>query len=283
MQESTEDSTWTYLTKNATGLYTDGLVELQSGGNLVPITFPSTILTFPSTMGTSYNTTWNGDILNMAFGIDIDGPGPTAIIDSAKISRVSTLSSTIDAWGDVTTPFGTFASIRQMVENQTIDTVWTSSGGSGIWEIIAPTTATFLGLDQVTYDTTRTVRWWTDDSSSKFPLVEMDYEANGTVTSVDWQKSSIDIAVAVAEQEIAGSNFSLYPNPAKNEITIETGLTNNTSIKVLDVTGKLIIEKRLNTSKITLSVSALKNGIYFYTILGNNGNIVHSNKFIVAK
>ena len=72
-------------------------------------------------------------------------------------------------------------------------------------------------------------------------------------------------------------------NPAKNEITIETSLTDNNNIKILDVTGKLISDNNFNTNKITLSVSDFDNGIYFYNIYDVDGNVLHSNKFVIAK
>jgi len=279
-EDTGEDSTWFFLTKNNAGLFIDGIYQIQNGqSNVIPIV--STIITFPSTMGTSFGGTWNGTLFVFPLGIDPDGPGPAQIIDSVRITRESTLASTIDGWGDVTTPFGTFPSLRQIVSEENIDTTWTASGGSGTWVIIDPTVAALFGIDQIAYDTTRSARWWTDDPTAKFPIVEMDYEANGTVNNVDWQKSPP--TVGVTEQTTTFSGVSLYPNPAKNEITIETKLTNNNSIKILDVTGKLVSNNSFKTNKITLSVSNLDNGIYFYNILDVSGNVSHSNKFVVAK
>ena len=215
------------------------------------------------------------------FGLDPDGPGPIELIDSIKISRGATLSSNIDAWGDVTTPFGTFASLRQMVTEETIDTTWTASSGTGIWEIIDATTASLFGFDQIDYDTTRTARWWTDNASTKFPIVEIDYNENGTANDVVWQKSTLE--VAIAEESLSLSAVSSFPNPAKTVVTIQTDLRNNNSINVFDVTGKLIVEKSFNTNRVTLSTSDLDNGVYFYNVLDVNGNVLHSNKFVVAK
>jgi hypothetical protein len=281
MQESSDDSSWVFLTKDASGFFMNGLLQLQQDGSFQAVNFASTLITFPSTMGTNFVDSWNGVLIVLPVDTDPDGPGPTPIIDSVKITRASSLSSNIDAWGDVTTPFGTFASLRQVVEDQTIDTTWTASGGSGVWEMIDPVLASLFNLDQIAYDTTRTARWWTNNPISKFPIVEMDYEDNGTVNNIDWQKSTL--VAAVTEQSVSVSTVSLSPNPAKTEVTIKTDLTNNNTIKILDITGKLIVEKSFNTSQITLPVSAFNNGIYFYNILDVNGNLLHSNKFVVSK
>jgi hypothetical protein len=285
MMDTGEDSSWVYLTKNTGGLFVDGIYQVQNGqGNVIPLT--TTIITFPSTMGTSYNGSWNGKLFGMPVGQDLDGPGPQGVIDSIKVTRATTLSSNIDGWGTVTTPFATggFAALRQIVLEESIDTTWQLEAGT--WSIVSAITVSVLqgfgvSITDIAYDTTRTARWWSDDPASKFPVVEMDYEANGTVNSVDWQKSSP--TVSVQEQVKTVSGVVLYPSPAKNEITIETGLTNNNSIEILDVTGKLIEQKRFTTDKLTLSVSDLSNGIYFYNIYDVEGNVLYSNKFVVAK
>ena len=279
MEDTSQDSTWMFLTKNGLGLFVDGIAQYQQG-NLVIIPLVTTIITFPSTMGTNYSGNWNGLLFTTPVGLDPDGPGPTPIIDSVKVTRSSTLTSNIDAWGNVTTPFGTFASLRQNVSEENIDTTWTASGGTGVWVIIDPAIAALLSIDQVAYDTTRTARWWTDDPVAKFPIVEMDYEANGTVNSISWQKSTPSVGVAEQVKNLTG--VSLYPNPAKNEITIETSLTDNNNIEILDVTGKLVSKASFSNNKITLSVADLENGIYFYNIYDVNGNVLHSNKFVVA-
>lgn len=283
MEDTDQDSTWMYLTKNSAGLFVNGMAQYQQG-NLITIPFVSTIITFPSAMGASYGGVWNGDLFAIAIGQDLDGPGSQGVIDSLKTTRQTTLASNIDGWGNVTTPFGAFASLRQIVSEENIDTTWQLEAGT--WSIVSPTTIAALGafgfqVDDIAYDTTRTARWWTNDPTAKFPIVEMDYEANGTINNIDWQKSTPTLGVN--EQIKTVSRVSLYPNPAKNEITIETSLTKNNSISILDVTGKLISVYNFNTKKVTLLVSDFNNGIYFYNIYDVDGNVLHSNKFVVAK
>ena len=59
--------------------------------------------------------------------------------------------------------------------------------------------------------------------------------------------------------------FKVYPNPAKNSITIATGTDAPAKIEVIDLTGKVILEIRnidLADNKFTLDVSTLPRGIY---------------------
>jgi hypothetical protein len=285
MVESGEDSAWYFFTKNTSALVIDGVHQMQGGAG-VSIPATSTIVTFPSTMGTNYGSSWNAPLGSFPIGQDLDGPlFPQGVIDSLKITRTAILTSNIDAWGDVTTPLGTFASLRQIAIEETIDTTWQLEGG--VWSIISFSSLTALSalgvdLDDVAYDTTRTARWWTNDPTATYPIVEMDYEANGTVNGIDWLKAT-PTSVSIKDIVTTENKVSLYPNPAKNNVTISTQLTNNDNIKIFDVTGKLIKAERFNSKSIIFSVSDYKNGLYFYNINDVNGNVLHSNKFVVAK
>ena len=273
------DSSWTYLVKNSTGLFIEGVAQYNNT-NLNTIPFAATIITFPSTMGTTFAGNWTG-ILG---GFDVSALTVLGL-DSLRITRGSITNSDIDAWGNVMTPMGTFASLRQIVYSESIDTTWEKSTATGAWSIVSQQTITVLGgfgvpLTQYAYDTTRTARWWSDDVDAKFPLVEMDYEANGDVNTIDWLKTPVYVGVNEVKN---ASTISLYPNPAATTITIETVSTNNSTIAILDVTGKMVKELKFTANKITISVTDLDNGIYFYNIYDVNGNVTNTNKFVVAK
>jgi len=270
LTNSGQDSSWQFLDKNTTGLFVVGqTIFIQ--GTQTPIPFPSTIITFPSTMGTTYNTTWSGKLFQVFIG--------QGGIDSARVTRGDSLYSNVDAWGNVTTLLGTFASIRQNVYETTVDTTWILQ--SGTWSVIDPFTASIIGVDPIAFDTINTARWWTDNAASKFPVIEMDYENNGTVNRVSWQKNSP--TVGLSELKVS-SDFNVYPNPAKDVVTFATNVANNSEIAIMDITGKTIKTITFNTTKQTIDVSVFDSGIYFYTIRDRaSGKILHNNKFVVTK
>lgn len=58
----------------------------------------------------------------------------------------------------------------------------------------------------------------------------------------------------------------MYPNPATDKVMIETGSVNtsNFSLKVYDITGKIIlVQKTVMNNKVELDVQKLIQGIYF--------------------
>lgn len=270
MRSSTEDSSWIFLNKGTTGLFVVG----QSGyiaSQFVTLNYAGTIITFPSTMGTNYSGNWWGKMYQQYVG--------QMGVDSVRLTRGASTSSNIDAWGNVTTPFGTFASLRQNVTEINIDTVWTYQFGT--WTVMDPNIAILFGVDPITHDTINTARWWTDDPNSKFPVLEMEYENNGNVTRVMWQKNSPFVGV---EEMNAKPMFSLYPNPAKDMINIATDKIDNSIISIIDITGKEVKSIAFNTSNISLNISDLDAGVYFYSVRNRaTGKITQTNKFIVTK
>jgi hypothetical protein len=76
------------------------------------------------------------------------------------------------------------------------------------------------------------------------------------------------------------NNVLVYPNPANNVLNITSSeIIDN--VEVLDIVGRVIISKTLNSSNYILDVSGLNNNVYFinYSISG----VVKTKKVIVNK
>lgn len=95
---------------------------------------------------------------------------------------------------------------------------------------------------------------------------------NGTLTKTNF----INVVVSGTNQ-IINQNISVYPNPAKNTLTI-SGLSEFQKVCFTDITGKTI-QLNLNENN-QVDVSNLARGIYFLSI-NNNSEIVKLGKFIL--
>ncbi len=74
--------------------------------------------------------------------------------------------------------------------------------------------------------------------------------------------------------------LAMYPNPAENVIVLnENSLSGNTTVRIMDVTGKLVENVSINATKapMMISVQNLSSGLYFVSV-ENNGR-VFSTKF----
>ncbi|WP_458626285.1 T9SS type A sorting domain-containing protein [Winogradskyella sp. PC D3.3] len=64
----------------------------------------------------------------------------------------------------------------------------------------------------------------------------------------------------------AYSAISIYPNPASNELHINT--TGKAEVSIYDILGKMVISKEVNTNS-AIAIASLKNGIYLVRIKFN--------------
>lgn len=92
---------------------------------------------------------------------------------------------------------------------------------------------------------------------------------------------------SVKEQSITGSVFSVYPNPAQNELLVLVASQNNkdVAIEITDVLGKMIQTVTAETngllSKNTINTSGYAAGCYYVTVKGNN--LLETKKIIIQK
>lgn len=78
------------------------------------------------------------------------------------------------------------------------------------------------------------------------------------------------------------TNIAVYPNPAKNTVLIKSDRNIN-KIEISNISGKLVLTKKINTkSKVQISTSSLKNGIYFISIISDFG-VISTKKISIIK
>ena len=79
-------------------------------------------------------------------------------------------------------------------------------------------------------------------------------------------------------------SVKVYPNPASKAVTFS--FVNSDlqliKVKVFEITGLEISSFIPSAANYVFDVSALKEGLYFYSVL-NNGKVIQSEKFVVLK
>ena len=96
-----------------------------------------------------------------------------------------------------------------------------------------------------------------------------------------------DVLLSVQENETEISRVKAFPNPAKEEFTVQLDLQegiSSLSVNVYDINGSILIEEANLDTKgqnngATIDVSNLASGIYFFNIVDGN-SILHSGKLI---
>jgi hypothetical protein len=81
------------------------------------------------------------------------------------------------------------------------------------------------------------------------------------------------------------NTLKVYPNPAKDKITIDNGnLTKMTgySIKIMNSLGQQVFQNTINQQQFNIDITAWGgNGMYFLQLIDNSGNIVDIRKILL--
>jgi len=177
---------------------------------------------------------------------------------------------TVDGWGSLITPYGTFNCIRVKSVLNKIDTIYTDQFGIGF---------TIPRPQEIEY------KWLANGKG--MPLLKV-VTNGGAVTEIEYQDSIRDLSVGVNKISFI-NEVKVFPNPTKDFIVID--LTSkkfgNVSIEMFDVLGKETKEvyankllKGNNKMLINLLEKGVKSGVYFVNIIVD-GDRVASKKIIV--
>ena len=93
--------------------------------------------------------------------------------------------------------------------------------------------------------------------------------------------TEISIGEELSTNDVIISTISLYPNPAKSEITLSIANTNDSSLyRIYNTFGQLLLEGTLQANKEVISVSQYTVGIYFIVVKNTATNIESTLRFI---
>ncbi len=218
------------------------------------------LLNFPTTYTSSFTNVYYTKS-KFYLGQTIGGFNVDTIRQHSR--TVKTVS--VDAWGSLTTPLGTFSVLRLKETKITRDTVDAYVGFFWINGI------------QKTADSTTKYIWWANNIG--FPLVTATTDSSGMVSYVEWLKSFPVTGI----NELAGTALRVYPNPAQNVIHISTDKTKASSIQISDITGRVVDIYAITADVTTINISAYADGLYNYIVTGAENRLMSRGKFTVVK
>lgn len=156
-----------------------------------------------------------------------------------------------DAWGSVTTPFGTYECLRVRAVLNVTDTLFlefTQDGG------------TFVRPEQVNYT-------WISPELGGI-LAEATYIAD-TLTS--FRYLTLESALSTTSEQ--RTDFTLFPNPATDEVTIATPAKGRKEVALSDLTGREVYRKVFH-QKATVDLSLFPEGLYLVAVESGNSREV---------
>ena len=178
---------------------------------------------------------------------------------------------TVDGWGSLTTPFGTFNCLRvKSILNKT-DTTYISSLSFG---------TTIPRPQEIEY------KWLS--AAGGIPMLKIVTNA-GVVSSIEYQDNFISL-VNLDEINII-NQVNLFPNPVKNYLVIDfnSSIAGNLKVNLTDISGKdvgLVYTDKVHAGEnkllIDLSQYTVKPGIYFMN-MEIDGKGYYTEKIVVVE
>lgn len=259
---------YSYLRNTASGLTalgSKGTTDFGGGPSTIrQINTPAeNLMNFPGTYLTAYTNNYKATTPAFYFGID---PGIGFVVDSVRQNSEVKKNVLVDAWGSLTTPLGTFNVLRS--EETVIRYDTTDAYVFGAW-----TNAVFTSADSTTGYT-----WWANGVG--FPLVSVKLDSLGNLKQVQWLQSLPALGV---NEYTAATQVNVYPNPAQNEITFAVEASKVASIHVFDIAGRMIDSYPVSGTIASVNTTNFANGIYTYTLIGKDNEVLNRGKFTVAK
>ena len=264
------DSSQIYLNDATTGLFVEGAYGNPTGQGTMAIPFnpAEQIIAFVDTFNTHFV---NVSKIQFEFPFSITQL-PT--VDSARVKRTTTKDVLTDGLGNITTPLGTFNSLRHRGMVVNLDSVFLHNSAPSGW---FPAPAPY----DVMIDTLWHFSWWTNGAGNA--LLEFDSTKADTIRNINWLKS-LPVLGSVHETSVA-NGLNIYPNPAVSQINFEINTPAISSLEIFDLSGRKITSLPANKSKniITYNVDVLPSGTYFYNAINTKGNSLKRGVFNVVK
>jgi len=248
-------SGYTYFSSTATAFSGLGLGEVIMGFKVGFTLHPAFVqIPLPATLGTRDGGLSRGDTAIKYSYLGSDSVGAKINIHYAD---------TVDAYGIMTTPYGTDSVIRQKHWDITVDSLGLHYITGWTWP-------------QITTTKNYVYRWYTHHLPYYFAIMQMNH-TNTKDSLVQWFYGT-NVGIAKISHSVLAS---VYPNPCKTEITFNCSSTDARQISVFDMAGRQVANQEIRNGNLIMNTSAYSAGMYFYHVSDISGSVIDRGKFIV--
>jgi len=114
-------------------------------------------------------------------------------------------------------------------------------------------------------------------TDTELPIGSFEYYVTAVYSGGESDPSNIVTIIVTDMEENISSNIQVYPNPTQNLLNIKA--ENILSIRIISITGQLVLDMEAKGNKAVIDVNELKPGVYFVNIDTQSGSV--SRKIIV--
>ena len=250
-----DNANWLYLNLTSSTMIGKGAYGdlLMTGNNLnIPLNPDMLIHNFPRTYGSNFTD---------GFGIDVTFSGSEVgqpSVHQVRFKEVGTAYDTTDGWGSLTTPVGTYNTLRVKRVTFVKDTTWYKLFSFSSWAILSTKNDTTFGYTWLAKET-------------KLAVAEL---SNDSVDQPKIFKWSLIPPITVSVDEKENLKAELFPVPASETVSLR--LASNAEageyfFTIYDVAGKMLMQEKINGSAsatYTFAVQHLPAGLYTWQLTG---------------
>ncbi|KAA9333568.1 T9SS type A sorting domain-containing protein [Adhaeribacter soli] len=273
-----------YSLAQFTGGANDSLI-FQAQSYTLPAT--DTYLQFPATINSGWQTT-HKHILNAQITVAM------AMLNKAPMQRRSyvTLTDSVVGWGSMRVPVASLAGPYPSAPYQALMIKRVEVAVDSFYLNGAPASPLLLGPLGVTQGQIRRnnkYKFYRENAMQ--PLMVFDFgDNNFTTPQFIVSDNSVSIVGATTKEQAAKLPVQLYPNPT-NSSTLTLAFakpeTGNWQLRLTDITGRETFVQTIKNAgaiKQTLALPAqLKNGLYSWQLLDQNGAVRNAGKLNVIR
>ena len=246
-------SIYNFLNSSASGIQVLGFTGnlLGTGALSVVYSNPEKIISFPTTYNTVCNDTSKYDC-RFYYGQTVQG----YLVDSVRQKELNYITSTFDAWGNATTPDGTFPVLRQNKSKKTIDSSWVYIHAISAWYAYSNSTTTTQSYGFV-------------GNGIKMALVNINCVPDSSrIQTVDWTRAT---PLSINENNTSEA-VHVYPNPVSDLIFVSNSGNDKLRAVIYDVEGREVYNSSIANNNITtIPVKNLNEGVYILKLFNNSG------------
>ena len=191
-----DNASYLYFNSNAQSFSTQGFSGDLLGTGVINAVFSPdlTLHQFPRSFGSSFNDTYVIDVT-------VPGAAINPLVSQIHFKRTSTVHDTTDAWGQITTPHGTYDVLRIHSTEMYVDSVWALPIFPPTWSLVSTNA-----------DVSNSYSWV--GKGGKLAIAEMSFDTLGAPKIFKWTELP-GIGVGLEESNVC----LLYTSPSPRDLS----------------------------------------------------------------
>jgi len=237
-----DNASYLYFNKSAQSFTTQGFSGDLLGSGIINAVFNPdlTLHQFPRTFGSSFNDSYVIDVI-------VPGAAINPLVSQIRFKRSSMVHDTTDAWGQITTPQGTYDVLRIYTTDNYTDSIWALPIFPPTWSLVSTSSGATSSYSWV-------------GKGGKLAIAEMSFDTLGAPKIFRWTELN---GIGVGLEEASIDDLKISPNPCENTITVSIDAEQiGQAYYVTDFLGKQMLEGTITMDPEPIKVDQLSPGNY---------------------